>query len=88
MQVTVNGDNTGEANETFRLIATPAGGTAILGVATIRNDVARIALRGARVVPPARAGHIPATPERGIGAAQLADVLGQLSGPPVFAASK
>jgi hypothetical protein len=45
--VTVTGDNTGEANETFRLLVTPAGGTAILGVATILNDDSAISISNA-----------------------------------------
>jgi streptogramin lyase len=45
--VTVAGDNTGEANETFRLIVTPAGGTSIMGVATILNDDSAISISNA-----------------------------------------
>jgi sugar lactone lactonase YvrE len=45
--VTVIGDNTGEANETFRLLVTPAGGMTILGVATILNDDSAISISNA-----------------------------------------
>jgi sugar lactone lactonase YvrE len=47
LPLTVNGDNTGEANETFRLIVTPTGGTAIMGVATILNDDSAISISNA-----------------------------------------
>jgi outer membrane protein assembly factor BamB len=38
IQVTVNGDNTPESPETFKLILTPEGQSSIEGLATIRND--------------------------------------------------
>ncbi len=44
VQVMVNGDSSGEADESFRLIVTPTGGTAIMGVATILNDDAAISI--------------------------------------------
>jgi hypothetical protein len=50
VQVTVNGDNTGEANETFRLIATPVGGTSVMGVATILNDDAALSISDASAI--------------------------------------
>ena len=50
VQVTVNGDNIGEANETFRLITTPAGGTQVMGVATVLNDDSAITVGNASAV--------------------------------------
>jgi chitinase len=44
VQVTVNGDNTPEADEYFKLILTPAGGTSIMSLATIRTDDASISV--------------------------------------------
>ncbi len=47
IQVMVNGDNTSESNETFRLIVTPASGIAVMGVATILNDDAALTISSA-----------------------------------------
>lgn len=47
VQVTVNGDNTPEADETFKLVLTPTGQTPIMGVATILNDDAAISIANA-----------------------------------------
>jgi hypothetical protein len=50
VQVTVNGDNTPEADETFKLVLTPSGGTSIMGLATIRNDDATISVGDASAI--------------------------------------
>jgi hypothetical protein len=42
--VTVNGDNAVEPSETFKLILTPVGGTAIMGLATILTDDVSISI--------------------------------------------
>jgi hypothetical protein len=42
VQVTVNGDNTPESNETLKLLVTPSGGTTVMGIGTILNDDASI----------------------------------------------
>jgi hypothetical protein len=47
VQVTVNGNNTDEPNKTFKLIVTPSGGTAVMGVATILNDDSAISISNA-----------------------------------------
>lgn len=45
--ITVNGDATVELDEAFKLVVTPAGGTAIMGLATIVNDDAGVSLSDA-----------------------------------------
>ena len=50
VKVTVNGSNTDGPNKTFKLIATPAGGTSIMGVATILNDNSAISVSDATAV--------------------------------------
>jgi WD40 repeat protein len=47
VQVMVNGDSAIEPNETLKLIATPAGGTAVMGVATIIADDVSISIGNA-----------------------------------------
>ncbi len=47
IQIIVNGDNTSESNETFRLIVNPAGGIAVMGVATILNDDSTLSISSA-----------------------------------------
>ncbi len=44
VQVTVIGDNIPEPNEDFKLIATPVGGTSIMGLGTILNDDSSISV--------------------------------------------
>jgi hypothetical protein len=44
VQVTVNGDNTVEPTESFELLVTPAGGTAVMGLATIVTDDVSISI--------------------------------------------
>lgn len=49
VQVTVNDDITPEPDETFKLILTPAGGTSIMGLATIVNDDTSISVNNVTV---------------------------------------
>src|SRR5262249_49614351 len=44
VQVTVNGDSAVEPNESFKLVVTPAGGTGVMGLATIVTDDVSIAV--------------------------------------------
>ena len=50
VQVTTLNDTTPETNEDFKLIATPAGGTSIMGLATILTDTTSISVSGATAV--------------------------------------
>jgi len=47
VQITVNGSSTDGPNKTFDLIATPAGGTSVMGVATIQNDNSAVSISDA-----------------------------------------
>jgi hypothetical protein len=47
VSVTVNGTNADGPNKDFELIATPAGGTSVLGVATIQNANAAVSISDA-----------------------------------------
>jgi sugar lactone lactonase YvrE len=47
VQVTIDGSNTDGPNKTFKLVATPAGGTPVMGVATILNNNSAISISSA-----------------------------------------